>query len=108
MTKKIKNVSDSEFKDFIGNNNLVLVDFYADWCGPCHMIKPALEELSGELDGKVAFAKIDVDQNKETASEFGVMSIPSLLIFSNGRLIDRLTGALPKEIIKERLGKFTE
>ena len=108
MTKKVKNVSDSEFKDLIQDNSLVLVDFYADWCGPCHAIKPALEEPSMELDGRVAFAKIDFDQNKERASEFGIMSIPSLLIFSNGKLVDRLTGALPKEMIKERLDKFIE
>ena len=101
-------LDDSGFGDFVGNNKVAVIDFYADWCGPCHAIKPVLEELSRELDGKAKFGKIDVDRNKENAGKFGVMSIPTLLIFSGGRLVDRLTGALPKETIKERIQKFVE
>ena len=104
----IKNLSDKEFKDFIEKSNVALIDFYADWCAPCHVIKPVMEELSEELEGKAEFGKIDVDKNKERATEFGIMSIPTLLIFSKGKLVDRLTGAVPKEIIKERLGKFID
>ncbi|MCK4335852.1 MAG: thioredoxin [Candidatus Aenigmarchaeota archaeon] len=104
----IKNLSDKEFKDFIEKSNVALIDFYADWCAPCYVIKPVMEELSDELEGKAEFGKIDVDKNKERATEFGIMSIPTLLIFSKGKLVDRLTGAVPKEIIKERLGKFID
>lgn len=104
----IKNLSDKEFKDFIEKSNVALIDFYADWCAPCYVIKPVMEELSDELEGKAEFGKIDVDKDKERATEFGIMSIPTLLIFSKGKLVDRLTGAVPKEIIKERLGKFID
>jgi thioredoxin 1 len=105
---EVKVLNDSEFKDFVEKSNVALVDFYADWCAPCHIIKPVLEELSSELEGKAEFGKINVDQNKERAEEFGIMSIPTLLIFKKGKLVDRLTGALPKGVIKERLEKFTD
>lgn len=105
---EVKVLNDDEFKDFIEKSNVVLIDFYADWCGPCQIIKPVMKELSEELEGKAEFGKIDVDKNKERATEFGIMSIPTLLIFSKGKLVDRLTGAVPKEIIKERLGKFID
>lgn len=103
----IKNLSDSDFKDFVKKSKLSLIDFYADWCAPCHMVSPAIEELSREMEG-VEFGKIDIDQNKEIAMEYGIMSIPTLLIFNEGKLVDRLIGALPKERIKERLGKFLD
>ncbi len=101
-------LTDSDFANFVKNNDVVLVDFYADWCGPCHMIKPVIEELSREMEGKVKFGKVDVDRNKEKAIEYGIMSIPTLLIFKNGKLVDRLTGAMPKEAIKERIEKFLD
>lgn len=104
--EKVKSLKDSEFKDFVEKNDTVLADFYADWCGPCKMISPVLEDLADEFKGKIAFCKLNVDENKERAGEFGIMSIPTLLIFSKGNLVDRLTGALPKETIKERLEKF--
>ncbi len=103
----IKNLSDSDFKDFINKSNLTLIDFYADWCAPCHMVSPSIEELSREMEG-VEFGKINVDHEQENAAELGIMSIPTLLIFSKGKLVDRLTGAVPKETIKERLGKFID
>jgi len=85
-----------------------LVDFYADWCGPCHAMKPVLDELSQEMKGKISFAKINVDQNRQSSMEYGVMSIPTMLVFRAGKLVDRLVGALPKETLKQRLGKFIE
>lgn len=105
---EVKVLNDAEFKDFIEKSNVALIDFYADWCGPCQIIKPVMKELSEELEGKAEFGKIDVDKDKERATEFGIMSIPTLLIFSKGKLVDRLTGTVPKEIIKERLGKFID
>ncbi|UCC92022.1 MAG: thioredoxin [Candidatus Aenigmatarchaeota archaeon] len=103
----IKNLSDEEFKDFVEKSELALIDFYADWCGPCKIMKPMIDELSKEIEG-VEFGKINVDQNQENAVELGIMSIPTLLIFSKGKLVDRLTGAVPKETIRERLGKFID
>lgn len=105
---EVKDVSDSGFRDFVEKSKLALIDFYADWCGPCQIIKPFIEDLSKDLEGRVAFGKMDVDKNKEIASEFGIMSIPTILIFNKGTLVDRLTGALPKEDIKERLDKFID
>ena len=105
---EVRVLSDAEFSNFIEKNEVALIDFYADWCPPCHVIKPVIEELSQELEGKAEFGKINVDKNKEKAKEFGIMSIPTLLIFKKGKLVDRLTGALPKEAIKERLGKFID
>jgi len=104
---KVTDISDSEFRDFLEKNNLVLVDFFAEWCGPCHMVSPAIEKLSEEIES-VAFAKINVDQNKQTPGKFGILSIPTLLIFKEGKLVDRLTGALPKQAIEERLRKFLD
>ena len=103
----VKDLSDEEFKDFLEKNDLVLVDFFADWCGPCQMVSPVIEKLSEEMEN-VKFAKINVDENRETPGKFGVMSIPTLLVFKEGKLVDRLTGAFPKQAIEERLKKFLE
>lgn len=103
----VKDISDSEFRGFLEKNNLVLVDFFADWCGPCHMVSPLIEELSKEMEG-VAFAKMNVDQNRQTPGKFGILSIPTLLMFKEGKLVDRLTGVLPKHAIGERIKKFLD
>ena len=83
----------------------VLVDFWADWCGPCKIIAPIVEELAGEYDGKVKFAKLDVDANPKVASTYGIRGIPTLLIFSGGSPIDQVVGAVPKTVLKGRLEK---
>jgi thioredoxin 1 len=103
----VKDLSDSEFRDFIEKGDVVLVDFYADWCGPCQMVSPVIDRLSEKM-GNVAFAKMDVDQNRETPGRFGIMSIPTLLVFKEGKLVDRLTGAFPKQAIEERIRKFLD
>lgn len=100
----VKSISDGEFQEFLEKNEIVLADFYADWCGPCHMVSPLIEELAGEMEG-VAFCKVDLDKNKDRARDFGIMSIPTLLIFRKGKLVDRITGAVPKDTIRERLEK---
>ncbi|MBE7184013.1 thioredoxin [Mesorhizobium sp. RP14(2022)] len=74
----------------------VVVDFWAEWCGPCKMIAPALEEISSELAGKVKIAKLNIDENQELAAQFGVRSIPTLMMFKNGEVADMKVGALPK------------
>ncbi|MFZ5432287.1 MAG: thioredoxin [Calditrichota bacterium] len=102
-TSKTLHVGDKEFASTLKDNSMVVVDCYADWCAPCKMIAPFLEELAGEYDGKVAFAKVDVDSNPGVAMQFGVRSIPTLLFFKNGKLVDQQIGALPKHALKQRV-----
>lgn len=85
------------------NSGLVLVDFWATWCGPCKMIAPVLEELDSELGEKLKIVKLDVDDNQETAAKYGVMSIPTLLLFKDGEVIDKVVGFQPKEALSARL-----
>ena len=84
---------------------LVLVDFWAPWCGPCKMIAPVLEELDGELGDKVKIVKLNVDDNQETAGKFGVMSIPTLLLMKDGDVVDQVVGFQPKEALAELVNK---
>ena len=79
----------------------VVVDFWAEWCGPCRMIGPALEEISNSLDGKVKILKLNVDENPATAAKYGVMSIPTLMLFKNGQLASRQVGAQPKQKLEQ-------
>ena len=79
----------------------VVVDFWAEWCGPCRMIAPALEEIAGSLDGKVKIVKLNVDENPQTAAKYGIMSIPTLMIFKNGEMIARHLGAAPKQKLEQ-------
>ena len=87
----------------IKNNGVVLVDFYADWCGPCKMLGPVLEDLAGEYEGKAKIVKVNVDETPEVAIKYGVSSIPTLLIFKDGELVNKAVGAYPKESIVELL-----
>jgi thioredoxin 1 len=87
------------------SSGLALVDFWAPWCGPCKMIAPVLEELDAELGDKVKIMKIDVDENPQTASQFGVMSIPTLLVFKDGEVVDKVVGFQPKDALASMLQK---
>ncbi|MFN8442271.1 MAG: thioredoxin [Caldilineaceae bacterium] len=103
MSKPVK-VTDSTFEnEVINSSSPVLVDFWAEWCGPCKMIAPVLDELAGELDGKLTIGKLDVDHNPDTAMAFGVMSIPTLLLFKDGKAVDRIVGFQPKAQLVKRL-----
>lgn len=92
----IYEVNDASFKEEVGSG-ITLVDFWAPWCGPCKMIAPVLEELAGEVEGKANIAKLNVDNNQATASEYEVMSIPTLILFKDGEPVDKVVGFQPKE-----------
>ena len=87
------------------NEGVVLVDFWAPWCGPCKMIAPVLEELDTEMGDKVKIVKVDVDENQETAAKFGVMSIPTLIVLKDGEVVDKVVGFQPKEALAELIDK---
>ena len=95
-------VTDTDFQETLQNNDLVLVDFWAPWCGPCRAVAPVLEEIANE-NSNVVIAKMNIDENPNTASQHGIMSIPTMMIFKNGELVDRLVGAMPKPSIMEKL-----
>ena len=97
-------VTDDNFSTEVLDANVpVLVDFWAAWCGPCRMVAPIVEELASEYDGRAKVAKLDVDAAQKTAMEFGIRSIPTLLIFKEGKVSDQVIGAIPKEQIAEKL-----
>ena len=97
---KYVTLTDSTFEnEVIQSNQPVLVDFWATWCPPCKAIAPAIEELAGEYDGRAKVAKLDVDDNPATAARFNVRSIPTLLFFQNGKVVDQIVGSVPKHIL---------
>jgi len=94
----VAKVSDQDFEaQVLKSAEPVVVDFWAEWCGPCKMIAPALEELAGSMNGKVKIVKLNVDENPATAAKYGIMSIPTLMLFKNGELASRQVGAAPKQ-----------
>ncbi len=101
----IVNVSDQSFKGEVESQGTVLVDFWAPWCGPCKMIAPVLEELSGEFGDSLKIAKVNVDDNPESASRFGVMSIPTLIVFKDGQPVDKIIGFQSKDALKNVVGR---
>ena len=98
-------VTDADFDEFVKNNPKVVVDCWAAWCAPCRMLAPTIEELASEKPD-IKFAKLDVDKNRAVPSKFGIMSIPTLLYFKDGKLVDKTLGALPKMAIESRLVKL--
>ena len=98
----MKITNTAEF-DAIKDNGVVLVDFYADWCGPCKMISPILEELAKEYAGKVTIVKVNVDENGDIAGRYGVMSIPNLVLFKNGDVVKQVVGFQPKNQLQALL-----
>ena len=96
-------VTDSDFNETVRKYPVVVVDFWAEWCPPCHMLAPVIEELANDYAGKVVFAKLNVDKNPKTANRFGIMSIPTLYFVKNGVVKDAVTGAVPRHIIEAKI-----
>ena len=101
-------LSSENFEEVINKYDLVLDDGWASWCMPCRMIGPVIDDLAGELKGKVVFAKLNVDDNREIAGELGMFSIPNLVLFKNGKVVDRTMGAMPKAMLKNWLSTHIE
>ena len=93
---KALEITDSTFDELIQGDKPVLVDFWAEWCGPCKMIGPVVEQLAGEYEGKAVIGKMDVDMNSSIPAKFGIRSIPTLMIFKSGQLVDKVVGVVPK------------
>lgn len=106
MAEDIIHVNDSNFDDVVTKSPAILVDFWAGWCHPCRMVAPVIEALAKEYKGKIAFGKLDVDESPKSASRFNVMSIPTLMIFKEGKVVDKLIGAVPKEQIEAKLKPY--
>jgi len=103
MSDKITNLTTDTFKAAVASATPVLVDFWAPWCGPCKAIAPILDELAGELEGKIQICKVNVDENDAISAEYGIRAIPTMLIFKAGNVVEQIVGMLPKEALKAKL-----
>ena len=102
MGKAIE-INDANFDQIISSDKPVLIDFWAEWCGPCKMIGPVVEELAGDYDGRAIVGKLNVDENPTVTARFGVRSIPTLLVFKGGQIVDKQIGAVPKSVLAQKL-----
>jgi thioredoxin 1 len=102
MGKTIE-LNDANFDQIVISDQPVLVDFWAEWCGPCKMIGPVVEELANDYDGKAVVGKLNVDENPDVTARFGIRSIPTLLVFKNGQIVDKQVGAVPKSVLAQKI-----
>lgn len=96
-------VTDETFKETIQNHSLVVVDCWASWCAPCHLVAPIIEELAQDYAGKILFGKLNVDENRAVATQYQIMGIPTLLVFKNGKIADRIVGAMPRQVLEPKI-----
>jgi len=109
LTENITQIQGATFQEeVVKSTKPVVVDFYADWCGPCKMIEPIMKQLSNEYDGRVKFVKVDTDANQELAMQFGIMSIPTVMFFSKGKVEDIVVGAVPAAVLKSKIETLTK
>ncbi len=99
-------VTDATMDSAVSQYPLFILDCWAEWCGPCRMVGPILEELAGEMKGKVVFGKLNVDENMETSNKYRISAIPTLLVFKNGKLLDKIVGAYPKPAMTNKIQKY--
>ncbi len=100
-------ITDQSFQETVLNSDKpVLVDFWAAWCGPCRMLGPIIEEVAVDFEGKALVGKVDVDNNQQISVDYGIRNIPTVLIFKNGEVVDKIVGVAPKEVIAEKLNAF--
>ncbi|NIR86981.1 thioredoxin [Candidatus Bathyarchaeota archaeon] len=99
-------VTDRTFKEIIQSHPLVVVDCWAAWCGPCQMVAPVIEEMARDYAGRILFGKLNVDENREVATQYQIMGIPTLLVFKNGKLVDRVVGAMPRQVLEPKITRY--
>ncbi|AZI40916.1 MULTISPECIES: thioredoxin [Epilithonimonas] len=100
-------ITDQSFQETVLNSDKpVLVDFWATWCGPCRMLGPIIEEVAADFEGKAVVGKVDVDNNQQVSVDYGIRNIPTVLIFKNGEVVDKIVGVAPKEVIAEKLNSY--
>ena len=99
-------MTDATFKEMIQKHSLVVVDCWAPWCFPCRMVAPIIEELARDYAGKILFGKLNVDENREVSTRYEIMSIPTLLVFKNGKLVDTIIGAIPRQMLEPKITRY--
>ena len=106
MEENLYHLNKENFEEIIKNNEKVVVDFWASWCMPCKMVAPIFEKIAEKYKNEIIFAKLNVDENPDIASEFGIMSIPTFLVFKNGEVAGKIVGAMPEKILEEKILEF--
>ena len=107
MSNEVVNLNSESFDKFLQENEVAVVDFWAVWCMPCLMVAPIMENLAKKYEGKIAFGKVNVDEERDIAMRFGIMSIPTIIIFKDGKMVDQIIGAMPEKILEEKLLEAT-
>jgi thioredoxin 1 len=108
VQNKPVDVTDATFTKYIQNHTLTVIDCWAPWCFPCRMISPILEEMAMDYAGKISFGKLNVDENRQVAMQYQTMSIPTILVFKNGKLVDRIVGAMPRRVLEPRITRHLD